>query len=95
VTLEDPAGHVVGRRDIASNVATGCRGPDTVNLAVREPGKLVLRVRFSDGKVRTWPVTLAKGARAVIHAARNESAAATPETGPRSADRAGRRAKPD
>lgn len=56
VSLVSDKGKVVARRTIGSNVATGCRGPDTVNLAVRQPGKYQLKVVFSDGKEQTWPV---------------------------------------
>jgi len=58
VVLADSKGRVVARHQVGSNVATGCRGPDTVNFAVREPGPMVLTVRFSDGKTRSWPVNL-------------------------------------
>lgn len=68
VTLADAQGKIVGMRDIGSNIATGCRGPDTVNLAVQEPGKCVLTVRYADGKVRTWPVNLEPSKRTVIDA---------------------------
>ncbi len=66
VTLVDSTGKVVGLRAIGSNVATGCRGPDTVNLAVREPaGAHVLKVAFSDGTKQEWPVDLAGAARQI------------------------------
>jgi hypothetical protein len=61
VTLADAEGNIVGRRVIGSNVATGCRGPDTVNLAVREPGAYAVRLRYSDGLERTWPVPMSGG----------------------------------
>jgi hypothetical protein len=70
VTLADGSGRIVDRRDIGSNVATGCRGPDTLNFAVREPGKLTLRIRYSDGLERTWPVDLGGPARVQITADR-------------------------
>jgi len=60
VTLADINGRVVGLRTIGSNVATGCRGPDTANLAVRQPGAYTLTVRFSDGHTKKWPVDLTK-----------------------------------
>jgi len=59
VVLTEPGGRVLGRRQVAGNVATGCRSPDTINFAVREPGPLTLAVRFSDGKTKSWPVDLA------------------------------------
>ena len=45
------SGNTVLRRTVGAQVLTGCRGPDTVNLAVREPGDYTLRVRFADGAV--------------------------------------------
>ncbi len=68
VTLADSQGKIVGMRDIGANIATGCRGPDTVNLAVQEPGKCLLTVRYADGKVRTWPITLEPSKRFVMDA---------------------------
>ncbi len=69
VSLADKDGRVVGLRSIGSNVATGCRGPDTVNFAVRQPGPMKLTVRFSDGVTKTWPVDLAiKDRRVELHA---------------------------
>jgi FG-GAP-like repeat len=56
VSVETADGRTVGRRDIGSNVATGCSGPDTVDLAVREPGACKVHVRFSDGATLTLPV---------------------------------------
>jgi len=70
VTVADADGQIVSRRVIGANVATGCRGPDTVNLAIRWPGKYVLTVRFSDGLIRTWPVKFDEVGRQIIQAAR-------------------------
>jgi hypothetical protein len=70
VTLADDKGRVVGMRVIGSNVATGCRGPDTVNLAVRQPGAYTLTVRFSDGHVQRQPVDLTKEPHVTMTAAR-------------------------
>lgn len=64
VTLAAADGRVLGRRDIGSNIATGCRSPDTVNLAVREPGAHLLTVRWADGLTRRW--TLDMGPEAVV-----------------------------
>lgn len=64
VTLTAADGRVLGRRDLGSNIATGCRSPDTVNLAVREPGTHTLAVRWSDGLTRRW--TLAMGREAAV-----------------------------
>jgi len=52
VRLVDDEGKTVLRRTVGTQVLTGCRGPDTVNLAVREPGEYSLRVRFADGTVK-------------------------------------------
>lgn len=60
VTLWDAAGRCVGRRDIGSNVATGCCGPNAAVIAVRQAGKYALSVRFSDGETVTRAVDLTK-----------------------------------
>ena len=58
VTMTTADGRILGRRDIGSQVATGCRSPDTVNLAIREAGTHTLTVRWSDGQNRQWPVVM-------------------------------------
>ncbi len=58
VTVIAADGRVLGRRDIGSNIATGCRSPDTVNLAIREAGTHTLTVRWSDGLVRRWNLAM-------------------------------------
>jgi len=60
VRLVDSKANTVLRRSIATQVLTGCRGPDTVNLAVREPGDYTLTVRFADGVVKTEKVAVGK-----------------------------------
>jgi|GEM_PF-3849779 len=57
VRLEKPDGRTVGLHQIGSNVATGCRGPDGVSFAVREPGAHKLTVRYAEGKTVTRDVT--------------------------------------
>ncbi|MCX6996972.1 MAG: VCBS repeat-containing protein [Kiritimatiellaeota bacterium] len=57
VRLVDRKANTVLRRTVGTQVLTGCRGPDTVNLAVREPGDYTLRVRFADGTVKEEQVT--------------------------------------
>ena len=52
VRLVDGKANTAIRRSVGTQVLTGCRGPDTVNLAVREPGDYTLRVRFADGTVK-------------------------------------------
>jgi len=57
IVLVDAKGRIVGKRMIGSNIATGCCGPNTVNLAVRETaGPHTLTVLFSDGTKQDWPV---------------------------------------
>ncbi|HUT10996.1 MAG TPA: VCBS repeat-containing protein [Thermoguttaceae bacterium] len=68
VRLIDAKGRPAGRRVIGSQVLTGCRGPDTVDLAVREPGPYVLSVRFSEGTLRKWNVDLTEAKRVSIEA---------------------------
>ncbi len=72
VTLADDKGSVVGMRVIGSNVATGCRGPDTVNLAVRQPGAYTLTVRYSGGTKKQWPVNLSGESKQIIIQAEKE-----------------------
>jgi len=60
VRLVDREAKTVLRRTVGTQVLTGCRGPDTVNLAVREPGDYTLRVRFADGTVKEDKVTVGK-----------------------------------
>jgi len=59
VRLVAGQGQAVLRRAVGTQVLTGCRGPDTVNLAVREPGDYTLRVRFADGTVKEAKFTAA------------------------------------
>jgi hypothetical protein len=70
VELADVKGETVGLRVIGSNVSTGCRGPDTVNLAVRELGRYVLTVRFADGLKQTRPVDLSSKQHTVVEVTR-------------------------
>ncbi len=72
LTVHDEAGRVVARRDIGSNVAVGCRGPDVVNFALRDPGKCTLTVRYADGLSRSWPVDLSEKPRVKIRADRKD-----------------------
>ena len=60
VRLIDSKTNTVLRRSIATQVLTGCRGPDTVNLAVREPGDYTLQVRFADGTAKKQKITVGK-----------------------------------
>jgi hypothetical protein len=58
VRLVDGGGKATVRRTVGTQVLTGCRCPDTVNLAVREPGEYTLRVGFSDGTVKEEKITI-------------------------------------
>ncbi len=60
VRLVDHKANTVLRRTVGTQVLTGCRGPDTVNLAVREPGDYTLRVRFADSTVKEKKITVGK-----------------------------------
>ena len=71
-TLTDAKGRVITRHQVGGNVATGCRGPDTLNLAVREPGPHTLTVRYADGVSKTWSVDLAVSERRVVLRAARE-----------------------
>ncbi len=58
VQLVDGGGKTTLRRTVGTHVLTGCRGPDTVNFAVREPGDYTLRVRFADTTVKEEKITI-------------------------------------
>ena len=58
VRLVDSKGNTVLRRTVGTQVLTGCRGPDTVNLAVRERGDYTLRVRFADSTLKEKKITV-------------------------------------
>ena len=58
VRLVDGQANTILRRTVGTQVLTGCRGPNTVNLAVREPGDYTLRVRFADAAVKEQKVTV-------------------------------------
>jgi hypothetical protein len=61
VRLTDAQDRVVALRSIGTQVLTGCRGPDEVNLAIRHPGPHRLTVRYADGHVVTRDLTLEAG----------------------------------
>jgi hypothetical protein len=81
VSLCDEKGRVIGLRQIGAEVLTGCRGPDTVNLAVREPGKYLVKVRYSDGLLRQWPVEVWPRRRIVVEARRERQPLSAAESG--------------
>jgi hypothetical protein len=58
VQVIDGDGKTTLRRTVGTQVLTGCRGPDTVNFAVREPGEYTLRVRLADGTVKEQKITV-------------------------------------
>ena len=66
IRLLDQAGRVVARRDLTTNVATGCRGPDMATLAVRRPGRYTLRVDYADGHAQTRDIDLTRQRRLSI-----------------------------
>ncbi len=78
VVLADLQGRVVGRRELGANIATGCRGPDTLNFAVREPGTHTLTVQYSDGATQTWPVDLKPAEHLRLLAPRRDAVAPPP-----------------
>jgi hypothetical protein len=71
VTLQDKDGHTVTVRDIGCNVASGCAGPDTLNLAVREAGDYKLTVRYSDGFTCDKSITIKPRTRASVSLTRD------------------------
>ncbi len=72
ITLTDAKGRTLARRRVGTRVLTGCRGPDTVNLAVRAPGPCRLTVRYADGHTRAWNLDLSEEPRTVVEAARGD-----------------------
>jgi len=58
VQLVDGNGNTALRRTVGTQVLTGCRGPDIVNLAVRDPAGYTLRVRFADGTIKIQGITV-------------------------------------
>ncbi|MEX2607519.1 MAG: VCBS repeat-containing protein [Kiritimatiellia bacterium] len=58
ITLVASDGRTVAVRILGSNVVTGCQSPNTVNLAVREPGEYRISIRYSDGHTQEKPITL-------------------------------------
>jgi hypothetical protein len=68
VRLIDSKAKTVLRRSVGTHVLTGCRGPNSVNLAVREPGDYTLSVRFADGTVKKQKVTVGKTKHATLTA---------------------------
>lgn len=73
VTLLDKDGRAIAVRDLGSSVATGCAGPDTLNLAVREPGDYRLKVRYSDGLTREKSITVKAMTRNALSVTRDGS----------------------
>ncbi len=70
--LEDAAKEVVARRDIGTNVNVGSGGPRTINIAVRESGRYMLTVTWSDGATRRYPLDLDGPRRVRLRAERPE-----------------------
>lgn len=63
VAVHGKDGRIIALRLLGFPVLTGCRGPDTLALAIREPGAYTVTVRFSDGVEKSVPVELTKGGR--------------------------------
>ncbi|QBG48177.1 VCBS repeat-containing protein [Verrucomicrobia bacterium S94] len=73
VRLLNEAGRVVARKDLGRNTATGCRSPDAVCFAVRQPGTYNVSVEYADGHVRDAEVDLTGTKRASIVIERGDS----------------------
>jgi hypothetical protein len=58
LVLAGADGRPVARRHVGTNVNVGSGGPRTVNIAVRESGRYVLTVTWSDGASRRYPLDL-------------------------------------
>ncbi|MFC7336382.1 FG-GAP repeat domain-containing protein [Haloferula chungangensis] len=73
VQVLDANGRTVARRDIGSNVSSGSLSSARVTLAIREPGKYQLKVRFSDGLEKIQEVDLSEQARVTVDLERGDS----------------------
>jgi len=80
VRLVDGNGKTTLRRTVGTQVLTGCRCPDTVNLAVRDPGDYMLRVRFADAVVKEEQITVGE-TKHVSRAIRNDRVPLATEKG--------------
>lgn len=58
VTLEDATGRVIAIRDLGCNSGWGSCGPVALRLAVREPNRYTLKVRFTDGATNSQTVNV-------------------------------------
>ncbi|MBA3699622.1 MAG: VCBS repeat-containing protein [Planctomycetes bacterium] len=56
LSLRAEDGRLLGLQQIGSANASGCCGPDRVGFALREAGRQVLTVRWSDGVEARWPI---------------------------------------
>ena len=72
VKIFNNKGVLVGRRDLSTNIATGCQSPDMVTLAVREPGKYKVKVEYTDGEVVEIDADLTTEKRISVVAQRND-----------------------
>lgn len=66
VTLADAKGRVVALRRLGANTAGGSWGGGPLALAVREPGKHLLRVRYSDRHVVTREVDVKEALEKIV-----------------------------
>ncbi|MBF0196982.1 MAG: VCBS repeat-containing protein [Planctomycetes bacterium] len=73
VRLLNGAGEVLARHDLATNIATGCRGPDLVTLTVRKPGHYIVEVEYGDGHRFQQNVDLTSLKRTSILAQRSDT----------------------
>ncbi|MDF1712844.1 MAG: VCBS repeat-containing protein, partial [Akkermansiaceae bacterium] len=65
-TVRNAAGELVAHRFSNHPVLTGCGGPATLNIAVRDPGPYELEVNFTDGKAMTFPFEIKAGERTML-----------------------------
>lgn len=73
IQVLDADGRPVARRDLGANVSSGSLSSGRVTLAIRQPGKYQLKVRFSDGLVKTQEVDLSEQARVTVDLDRGDS----------------------
>ena len=67
VRLFDTNKRLIARRDLGTNIGSGCCGPNRVTLAVRQPGCYQLVVTYADGLERSQRVDLQTQKRLVVN----------------------------
>lgn len=70
VNVTNAKGQVAALRTVGYQVLAGCRGPDAINIALREPGHYGLEVRYADGHSVKRTMQIEPGKRLSIEVSR-------------------------